>query len=51
MLKNTRINLMVMQKIATALGPMNGKVIYVGGAVVSLYITSAVNRFPKHLAV
>jgi predicted nucleotidyltransferase len=38
MLKNTRINLGVIQKIATALSELNERVVYVGGAVVSLYI-------------
>ncbi len=38
MLKNTKINRAVTRKIATALGPLNEKVVYVGGAVVSLYI-------------
>ncbi len=38
MLKNTQINRAVTKKIAKALGTLNKKVIYVGGAVVSLYI-------------
>lgn len=38
MLKNTTINKKVIIKIATALGELNADVIYVGGAVVSLYI-------------
>ncbi len=38
MLKNTRINLAAIRKIARALGEMNEQVVYVGGAVVSLYI-------------
>jgi predicted nucleotidyltransferase len=38
MLKNTRINLGVIRIIATALGELNERVVYVGGAVVSLYI-------------
>jgi predicted nucleotidyltransferase len=37
-MKNTIINLGVVRKIARALGTLNEKVIYVGGAVVSLYI-------------
>jgi len=37
-LKNTLINRAVTKKIATALGPLNEQVVYVGGAVVSLYI-------------
>ncbi len=38
MLKNTQINRAVTKKIAIALGPINEQVVYVGGAVVSLYI-------------
>jgi hypothetical protein len=38
MLKNTLINRAVTKKIATALGDLNDQVVYVGGAVVSLYI-------------
>ncbi len=37
-MKNTQINRIATKKIALALGELNGKVIYVGGAVVSLYI-------------
>lgn len=38
MLKNTQINRKVTKKIAAALGPLNERVVYVGGAVVSLYV-------------
>ena len=38
MLKNTQINKRATKKIAKALGELNERVIYVGGAVVSLYI-------------
>jgi predicted nucleotidyltransferase len=38
MLKNTIINLGVIRKIANALNELNERVVYVGGAVVSLYI-------------
>jgi len=38
MLKNTAINRAVIRKIAVALGALNEQVVYVGGAVVSLYI-------------
>lgn len=38
MLKNTQINRYATRKIALALGELNEKVVYVGGAVVSLYI-------------
>lgn len=41
MLKNTLINRIATKKIAIALGPLNEHVIYVGGAVVSLYINDA----------
>ncbi len=37
MLKNTIINIGVIKKIAAALGNLNEQVVYVGGAVVSLY--------------
>lgn len=38
MLKNTIINLGVIRKIAAALQELNERVVYVGGAVVSLYV-------------
>ncbi|MBC7776262.1 MAG: nucleotidyl transferase AbiEii/AbiGii toxin family protein [Phycisphaerae bacterium] len=38
MLKNTQINRLATRKIAQALGELNEQVVYVGGAVVSLYI-------------
>lgn len=38
MLKNTQINRLATKKVATALGELNEQVVYVGGAVVSLYI-------------
>ena len=38
MLKNTLINRLATRKIAQALGGLNEQVVYVGGAVVSLYI-------------
>lgn len=38
MIKNTIINRGVIKKIAQALGEINDQVVYVGGAVVSLYI-------------
>lgn len=37
-MKNTLINRAIIKKIAVALGELNDKVIYVGGATVSLYI-------------
>ena len=38
MLKNTLINRLATRKIAQALEELNEQVVYVGGAVVSLYI-------------
>ena len=38
MIKNTIFNIGILKKIAVALNELNDKVIYVGGAVVSLYI-------------
>lgn len=37
-MKNTAINIGIIRKIAKALGELNDRVVYVGGAVVSLYI-------------
>lgn len=37
-MKNTLINYAIIERVATALGELNQKVIYVGGATVSLYI-------------
>ena len=39
MLKNPIINLKIVEKVASALEEINEEVLYVGGAVVSLYIT------------
>ncbi len=39
MLKNNTINLKVVQKVAKRLGELNKEVVFVGGAVVSLYAT------------
>lgn len=41
MLKNTHINRTITRKIALALGELNERVVYVGGAVVSLYINDS----------
>ena len=41
MLKNTLINRAIIRKIAYALGELNERVVYVGGAVVSLYINDS----------
>lgn len=37
-MKNTGINLKVIDKVAKALGELNDRVVFVGGAIVSLYI-------------
>jgi predicted nucleotidyltransferase len=47
MLKNQTINLQVVEKIATRLGELNNDVIYVGGAVVSLYVTDEGADLPR----
>ena len=39
MLKNSTINIKIIEKVANALGDLNEDVIYVGGAIVSFYIT------------
>ncbi len=47
MLKNQIINLNVVEKVAIALGELNSDVIYVGGAVVSLYVTDKGAEQPR----
>ena len=47
MLKNQAINLKVVEKVALALGELNDEVIYVGGAVISLYVTDEGAEFPR----
>ena len=47
MLKNQAINLKVVEKIASALGALNKDMVYVGGAVVSLYITDEGAEQPR----
>ncbi|WP_353088543.1 hypothetical protein [Flavobacterium sp.] len=37
-MKNTQINYIIIERVANALGELNEKIIYVGGATVSLYI-------------
>ncbi|MFM9946679.1 MAG: hypothetical protein ACKV1O_01960 [Saprospiraceae bacterium] len=55
MLKNTVINRKATVKIARALGELNGQVVFVGGAMVSLYIRKILaneqimNAMPGHL--
>lgn len=47
MLKNQTINLQVVERVALALEELNEKVIYVGGAVVSLYVTDEGAEQPR----
>lgn len=47
MLKNQAINLKVVEKIASTLEEINDEVIYVGGAVVSLYVTDEGAEQPR----
>lgn len=47
MLKNKTINLKTVEKVAIALEEINKDVIYVGGAVVSLYATDAGSEPPR----
>ena len=47
MLKNQTINLNIVEKVALALGDINDEVIYVGGAVVSLYVTDEGAEQPR----
>ncbi len=47
MLKNRTINLKVVEKVALALEELNDEVIYVGGAVVSLYVTDKGAEQPR----
>ncbi len=47
MLKNQTINLKIVEKVALALEEINRDVIYVGGAVVSLYVTDEGAEQPR----
>jgi len=47
MLKNRTINLKVVEKVAISLEELNDDVIYVGGAVVSLYVTDEGAEQPR----
>ncbi|MFB6342083.1 hypothetical protein ACE1ET_10180 [Saccharicrinis sp. FJH62] len=47
MLKNQTINLKVIEQVAIALGELNKDVVYVGGAVVSLYVTDKGAEQPR----
>jgi len=47
MLKNQTINLKIVEKVALALGDLNQEVVYVGGAVVSLYVTDSGAEQPR----
>jgi len=39
MLKSQTINLKIIKKVASALGEINNEVIYVGGAIICMYVT------------
>ena len=47
MIKNQTINLKVVEKVAQSLEELNKQVIYVGGAVVSLYVTDQGAEQPR----
>ena len=47
MLKNSTINIKVIEKVANALGELNENVIYVGGAIVSYYVTDEGAEQPR----
>lgn len=47
MVKNQTINLKVVEKVATQLAELNDNVVYVGGAVVSLYVTDEGAEHPR----
>src|SRR5690606_28301430 len=47
MLKNETINIKVIEKVAKALGEINDEVVYVGGSVVSFYITDTGAEQPR----
>ncbi|MCB0497522.1 MAG: nucleotidyl transferase AbiEii/AbiGii toxin family protein [Cyclobacteriaceae bacterium] len=47
MLKNQTINLKIVEKVASTLEELNNQVIYVGGAVVSLYVTDEGAEQPR----
>lgn len=50
MLKNSTINIKVIEKVANALGELNEDVIYVGGAIVSFYVTDTGADQPRPTA-
>ncbi len=47
MLKNQTINLKVVEKVANGLGDLNNEVLYIGGAVVGLYVTDVGAEQPR----
>lgn len=47
MLKNQTVNIKAVEKVAMSLGDLNNHVMYVGGAVVSLYITDEGSEQPR----
>lgn len=47
MLKNQTINLKIIERVASALDEINKDVVYVGGAIVSLYVTDEGAELPR----
>lgn len=47
-MKNTQIINIIIERVANALGELNEKVIYVGGAIVSLYINDPAAEDVRH---
>ena len=47
MLKNQIINIKVVEKVAMTLAELNDEIIYVGGAIVSLYVTDEAAEHPR----
>jgi hypothetical protein len=47
MLKNQHINLKIVEKVALALGELNNEMLYIGGAVVCLYVTDEGAELPR----
>ena len=47
MLNNQSINLKIVEKVALALGEINEEVIYIGGAIIALYITDQGAEEPR----
>jgi predicted nucleotidyltransferase len=47
MLKNKTINLRIVKKVALTLKELNNEIIYIGGAIVSLYVTDEGAEQPR----